>query len=341
MPNLKVSKALLSVWSSSICLEERQSVCYDVVFVRAFRARNMRTKCGVIFPPTSRRSLSSKSRNCLQSTVWVKVLPPKFLHATLVKKRGIWYEAAVGGGTAVCVPVEGRVCKCEQLRWSPAEPWHHTCWVTQLQIDLAPPELWILASVTGVADSFSQNTCSDAPYLIFFFFKVQHEARFCWTRDCSLCFCVSPSRTATTATRTDLRFVTCATWSSPHPWWLSRTTRAKFTPRTWDWSPLVRRLHVCVSSVFRSFPFQTQKIHILSLLLLFSSSLSDTSSSAAQEETSRGVQERAGRRRRRRGRRGQQRLQPFLLHVPGVVQQPAHGPAALRRQEAQKTDDQD
>lgn len=41
----------------------------------------------------------------------------------------------------------------------------------------------------------------------------------------------------------------CVTWSSPPPWWPSRTTRAKFTPRTWGWSPLVHRLHVCITSV--------------------------------------------------------------------------------------------
>ena len=146
--------------------------------------------------------------------------------------------------------------------------------------------------------------------------------------------CVSNSRTATTATQTNLRFVMYVTWSSPPPWWLSRTTRAKFTPRTWDWSPLLHRLHVCISSALlllfvSSFLF-------LSLLLLVSSSLSSTSSSSGPEETSRGSQQRAGRRRWR-----QRRLQPFLRHVPGVVQQPAHGPAALRRQETQKADDKD
>lgn len=65
------------------------------------------------------------------------------------------------------------------------------------------------------------------------------------------------------------------------------------------------------------------------------SSSSSSSSGAAPEETSRGFRRRAGRQRRRRG------LQPLLLHVPGVVQQPAHGPAALRGQEAQEADDQD
>lgn len=80
----------------------------------------------------------------------------------------------------------------------------------------------------------------------------------------------------------------------------------------------------------------------LFLLLLVSCSLSNTSSSTGPEEAGRGSQQRAGRRRRwRRRRQRRQRLQPFLLHVPGVVQQSAHGPAALRRQEAQKADDKD
>lgn len=77
-------------------------------------------------------------------------------------------------------------------------------------------------------------------------------------------FCASNSQTATTETRTDLRFVTCVTWSSPPPWWPSRTTRAKFTPRTWGWNPSRHRRHVCTSSqrlpsflfvFFPQFPF--------------------------------------------------------------------------------------
>lgn len=87
-----------------------------------------------------------------------------------------------------------------------------------------------------------------------------------------------------------------------------------------------------LTSILSSFLF-------LFLSLLVSSSLSDTSTSTGPEETSGGSQQRAGRRRWRQRR--QQRLQPFLLHVPGIVQQPAHGPAALRRQEAQKADDKD
>lgn len=129
------------------------------------------------------------------------------------------------------------------------------------------------------------------------------------------------------------------TWSSPPPWWPSRTTRAKFTPRTWGWSPSRHRRHVCISSQLLPSFFFPPNFLFLFLVLLVSSSLSNTSSSPGPEETSRGSQQRAGRRRRRGWRR--QRLQPFLLHVPGVVQQPAHGPAALRRQEAQKADDQD
>lgn len=149
-------------------------------------------------------------------------------------------------------------------------------------------------------------------------------------------FCVSNSRTATTETRTNPRFVMYVTWSSPPPWWPSRTTRAKFTPRTWDWSPLVHRLHVCITSVLLA--LFVSSFLFLFLLLLVSSSLSNTGSSTGPEETSRGSQQRTG---RRRWRRRWQRLQPFLLHVPGVLQQPAHGPAALRWQEAQKADDKD
>lgn len=160
------------------------------------------------------------------------------------------------------------------------------------------------------------------------------------------CFmvCGSNSQTATTETRTDLRSAKCVTWSSPLLWWPSRTTRAKFTPRTWDWSPSVHKRRVCTTSLFLAsfFPVSPQKIRILNIFLLFlgSSNLSNTSSRSAQEETSRGFQRHSGRWRRRR-RWWRQRLQPFLLHVPGVVQQSAHGPAALRRQEAQKTDDKD
>lgn len=93
------------------------------------------------------------------------------------------------------------------------------------------------------------------------------------------------------------------------------------------------------------FQFPHRKSEFLNIFLLFlvSSNLSNISSRSAQEETSRGFQRHSGQRRRRwwRRRRWRQRLQPFLLHVPGVVQQSAHGPAALRRQETQKTDDKD
>lgn len=189
----------------------------------------------------------------------------------------------------------------------------HKYRLTQMQMDLAPLEAWMLVSPPVVSDFYPRSWNGNAEFFVFY---------------------VSNSQTATTATRTNLRFVMCVTWSSPPPWWPSRTTRAKFTPRTWGWSPLVHRLQVCITSVLlASF---VPSFLFLFLLLLVSCSHSNTSSSTGPEETSRGSQQRAGRRRRR-----QQRLQPFLLHVPGVVQQPAHGPAALRRQEAQKADDKD
>lgn len=300
------------------------NLCYCHIFSCAFRARNMQTKCGAIFPPTSSRNPSSKSWNCLQSTLWVKGPPTQdSTYYTHHRKRNVFLRSKYSRDWCLCVRGRGHFCKCEQkylfyfvrkqLSRCPAEPSSTNVGWPKMQMGLAPLEAWMLVSPPVVSDFYPRSWNGNAEFFL---------------------SCVSNSRTATTATRTNLRFVMCVTWSSPPPWWPSRTTRAKFTPRTWGWSPLVHRLQVCITSVLlASF---VPSFLFLFLLLLVSCSRSNASSSPGPEETSRGSQRRAGRRRRR-----QQRLQPFLLHVPGVVQQPAHGPAALRRQEAQKADDKD
>lgn len=162
------------------------------------------------------------------------------------------------------------------------------------------------------------------------------------------CCRVFVSRTATMETRTGRRCVMYVTWRSPLPWWPSLTTRAKFMPRTWDWKLSAPRLHVCTDfnvmiSFMTSSPlpslfcFRACVFPDWRYCFLFNSSLPNTTSSgSAKEETRRWFKRHAGDRRRRR----QQQPGPFLLHLPGLLQQSAHGPAALRGQEAQETDDQ-
>lgn len=93
--NLEVSKASPPMWSNSICFwGGRKKATLNLrrcnIFSCAFRARNMQTKCGVIFPPTSRRNPSSKSWNCQPSPPWVKSPPSLFtlLTGREIKKKG-------------------------------------------------------------------------------------------------------------------------------------------------------------------------------------------------------------------------------------------------------------
>jgi len=77
----------------------------------------------------------------------------------------------------------------------------------------------------------------------FLFFSTRTNDASCIMND--LCCRVFERRTVTTETPTGRRRVASVTWPSPLPWWPSRTTRAKSTPRTWGWKPLAPKLQVC------------------------------------------------------------------------------------------------
>lgn len=141
------------------------------------------------------------------------------------------------------------------------------------------------------------------------------------------------------------RCVMYATWRSPLLWWPSRTTREKFMPRTWDWRPSVPRPQVCAGFFVFFLFIKPSAPNLLFLYLndfyfsVTNSSRPNTSSSSAEEETWWRFKQHVvdG---RRQQQQQQQQPRPFLLHLPGLVQQPTHGPAALCGQEAQETDDQ-
>lgn len=94
----------------------------------------MQTKCGVIFPPTSRRNPSSKSWNCQPSTPWVKKSSQPRNSTYLHSSQKETYRISGREQRRDCEQKYLFYFVREQLSRCPAE-----CRSTQMQMLLAPP----------------------------------------------------------------------------------------------------------------------------------------------------------------------------------------------------------
>lgn len=132
------------------------------------------------------------------------------------------------------------------------------------------------------------------------------------------------------ATQTGWGPVIFATWRSPVRLWPSLTTRVKFMQRTWEWNPSTLRSQVSTEYSNSSTVVLLMNLVKYDIMICpLNSYLSKTfiTSSPAEEDASWGSRQHDG-----DGWRNQ--LNPLLLHLSGIVQQPVDGPATLCGQKA-------